>query len=275
MNNSDVVYKRLLNEELYKIKKEIYSLERKNHGIRAITDKTAVEIERLKLRYNQIDEEIKAFENRQELSGIKEKTLDKLDERIDKNYNKQQQVSKNIEELKALKTQLSSTRAKRKVNKEIEHQRALLRKMKNRNVKISNIQRSLMMPKYKKEAKKQKLLNNAQAKVNIAQANYNDNIALQSMLNPDTSFKDNILNVIYDIKGNHYLKKLNYATEVLEQMQKSNSSIVMRGASAAVISKKVADKLRKKMNQEQINRVVTETENVNTTSEVTALAVIK
>ena len=51
MNNSDRVYQELLQRTLKQLQQQITSLERKNRGLRAITDQTAVEIEGYKTEY--------------------------------------------------------------------------------------------------------------------------------------------------------------------------------------------------------------------------------
>ena len=64
MNNSDKVYQDLLKRSLLLINNQIKILERKNHGLRALSEQTSIEINGLKLQYQQIQEELKNYEER-------------------------------------------------------------------------------------------------------------------------------------------------------------------------------------------------------------------
>ena len=82
----------------------------------------------------------------------------------------------------------------------------------------------------------------------------NDINELQAMLNPETSFTDSIMNIVYEVQKNHYKRKLNHASEVLAQIQKSNNIVAMQGANAIVISKKLGNNLKDKLKLEQIRQ---------------------
>lgn len=91
MNNSDKVYQVLLKQSMETIARQIQSLEQKNRGLRALSDKTTVEIEGLKLQYNEIVNTLKNYQERINVSDRKEAKLDKLDEKSERITKEQQE----------------------------------------------------------------------------------------------------------------------------------------------------------------------------------------
>lgn len=259
MNNADKVYKQMLHDELNKINRKINELEINNQGIKALTNITTTEIESLKLQAENLKTQIANFVERQELGAVSETFVETFDEIVGINNEKRENVSANIEELRQLRNRLTTKRAIKKIDKKIDQQQKVLERLQKSDVRISNIQRAFMAPKHFIESKKQKILFNAQAKVNVAESNYNDIQELQAMLNPEASIKDSIMNVVYEIKGNYYLKKSNHSSEVLEQIQNSKNIVAMQGANAIVISKKLSNSLKNKLKMEQIRKDMNQT----------------
>ena len=99
MNNSDKVYQQLLQQSMNVIARQIQSLEQKNRGLRALTDKTTVEIEGLKLQYSELKKAYQEHQERIQVSERKEAKLDKLDEKSDHISEKQQEHIDKISEL--------------------------------------------------------------------------------------------------------------------------------------------------------------------------------
>ena len=254
MNNADRVYKEMLEKELTQINYKITELEQKNKGLRALTDKTTVAIEKLKLQASEIKDQIDNYNERIELGAVSETFVETFDEIVEINDERKQEINANIQELEKVKANLKTQRAIRKIDKKIEYQQKKLAKIQKGNNRISGIQRTFMYSKHKKAMKQQQILNGAQAKVNVADANLKDNQALKEMLDPKNSLKDAILDKVYDIKGQYYQRKKDRAVEVLEQMKKSNSTIKMRGAKAIVITKNLKNKLNKKLEMDKITQ---------------------
>ena len=99
MNNSDKVYQQLLQQSMNVIARQIQSLEQKNRGLRALTDKTTVEIEGLKLQYSELKKAYQAHQERIQVSERKEAKLDKLDEKSNNISEQQQEHIDKISEL--------------------------------------------------------------------------------------------------------------------------------------------------------------------------------
>ncbi len=243
MNNSDKVYQLLLKQSLETISKQIKSLEQKNRGLRALTDKTTVEIEGLKLQYNEIVTTLKNYQERINVSDRKEAKLDKLDEKSDHISQEKKEHLAQIDSLKQAQNKMKTARAKRKVAKEIKKEQEIIQKLQKKNARIDKRQKAIMLPKFYREQKRSQLLSKQQAKVNQVTASMQDNQELQAMLNPD-KVSDRIKSVVHDIKGVYYQKKLSHSQNVLDTMQNSRFNITIRGANAITISKKAVNGLR-------------------------------
>ena len=249
MNNSHRVYQELIRKNMQNLEKEINKLERQNKGIRAITDRTTVEIEGLKLQLQELHRELKNNETRVELSDRKERKIDKLDTKVEKIIGKEQSHHEKIAELEHMKQSLQTKRAIRKVNKAIARQQELIKKLQKKNARIDLRQKVIMLPKYYRVKKRAKLLNKQQAKVNIAQENVRDMKELQAMLDPEHNIIDRMKSVVYDIKGTYYQKKLEHSQAVLERMKNSKLSIAIRGANVITLTKQAKNKLQNRVKQ--------------------------
>lgn len=245
MNNSDRVYQEMIQKSMKSISAEINKLERQNRGLRAATDNMTVKIDGLKLQLQELNQELKNYEERITLSERKENKLDKTDAKVAEIIAKEESHVQKIRDLENMKKSLHTTRAVRKVNKQIVKQQEIIKRLQKKNARIDLRQKVIMMPKYYRVKKRSQLLNKQQAKVNLATANIHDVEMMKSMLDPENKIMDNLKSVIYDIKGAYYQKKLNHAQDVLETMQHSKSNIAIRGANAITLSKKTVNKLRK------------------------------
>lgn len=255
MNNSDRVYKSILQDKLNKINKQIIELEKRNTGLRLLTDQTTTKIESLRLQAAQIQEEIAQFTERQEINAMGDTVVETFDEIVGFHDEKRQTAEATLAELQQLKSQLTTKRAIRKIEKKISHQQQILQKLRKSDTRISGIQKAIMYPKAYREMKKNQILAKAEAKVNVAEANVQDMEALQAMLDPESSIKDSILNTVYEIKKAHYLRKADRANQVLEQMKQSKGIIGMKGAKAVVITKNLKNKLNNKLRMDQVQQV--------------------
>lgn len=245
MNNSDRVYQEMIQKSMKSISAEINKLERQNRGLRAATDNMTVKIDGLKLQLQELNQELKNYEERITLSERKENKLDKTDAKVAEIIAKEESHVQKIRDLENMKKSLHTTRAVRKVNKQIVKQQEIIKRLQKKNARIDLRQKVIMMPKYYRVKKRSQLLNKQQAKVNLAIANIHDVEMMKSMLDPENKIMDNLKSVIYDIKGAYYQKKLSHAQDVLETMQHSKSNIAIRGANAITLSKKAVNKLRK------------------------------
>lgn len=262
MNNSDKVYITMIQDSIKSLTKKIEELEVKNNGVRSILDSTTVKINGLKLEVQQLAQELKNYESRMNLSEKKEEKLDNLDEKATKILNKVATHEEKIKELQQLKNNLKTARAKRKIDKQIEHQQTIIRLLQKANTTIDIRQKVIMLPKYYVTKKKDRLLNIAKARVNLNAEKIEDLNMMKKALN-ENSIIDQVKSVIYDIKGVYYLKRFNYSKEVLARMKNSNSMVNLYGANAITLGKKAINKLRKKSEKKEETALDLVNENEN------------
>lgn len=248
MNNSDRVYKELLQKSLSTLKRSIDILSRKNDGL---TDRRPVKIEGLRLQYEQIEQELKNFEARKEFSERKEKMLEHLDEKAEKIVAKKESHEEKIQELENLRKKLKTVRGTRKIDKKIEHQHKIIRRLQKKNARIDFRQKVIMLPKYYRIQKRDNLLNKQQGRVNLVSDKLLINERLQSQLDPEHSIIDRMKSAIYDIKGKYYERKLGRREEILKAMQEKNSIVGMLGARVTALPKSAIDKLRRRNKKEE------------------------
>ena len=246
MNNSDRVYQELLQRTLKQLQQQITSLERKNRGLRAITDQTAAEIEGYKTEYQRIAQELQSYNQRIEVSKAGETGLDFIDDKVDKIIERQQDSVDKIRQLESLKQQVTTKRYQRKIDKQIKHQQQIIQRLQKKHGRLNMAQRVIMYPKYYRTMRKLKLLSRKQGKVNVVEANIKDNELLKQTLNPN-SIIDNIKGAFYDIRGQYYQKKLSHAQDVLERVKEKHGNIHLQGANVTVLPKKVVEAKRQNM----------------------------
>ena len=159
-------------------------------------------------------------------------------------------IERKIAELEALRQRAETTvEEKYYIRKEIAHQKQMLYSLKGKNIAINRKQRKIMISKFHKEQKREKLLGKQQGKVSVYEDRLDRIAELQEMLSPEDSFIDRIKNGYYNLKGKYYERKLDRAEEVLEIMQQSDSNIVVRGANVVNLGRRAADTLRNRMHR--------------------------
>lgn len=246
MRNSDEVYLKLLEEEEKELRKQIAILESKME----FTNRIPIKLEGLKLRQQKIKNQIEEYTERGTFSDKKEEALYKLDAQAESIIAKQIPIEEKIAELEALKKAAETTvEEKYYLRKEIAQQKQKLYSLKGKNITINRKQRKIMISKFHKEQKREKLLSKQQGKINVFEDKLDRIAELQAMLSPEDSFIDRIKNGYYSLKGKHYERKLNRAEEVLEIMQQSDSNIALRGANIINIRKRAKEILRNRMNR--------------------------
>ena len=250
MNNSDQVYQQLLEKTLDRLQKQISDLERKNKGLRALTDKTAYDIEGYKNEYNDIVNTLKQYQARQEHSAIVESVLNRQDKKAERIISKQQARQDKINQLATLGQQATSARYQRKINKMITRQQKKIRSLNKKHIRLNKRQRVIMLPKYYLTKRRNSLLFRQQGKVHVVEENIKDLALLKAHLNPENSIIDRLKSTIYDIKGNHYQNKLSRQQEILKNMQQHKYAVAIRGARAVAMPKRAIRNLRNKFTKE-------------------------
>ena len=250
MNSSaDEQYIEILNSRVKELQEKISKIQSKSkHGIDPFNN-NAIKIKGYEIEIKELETEIKNKTPRAKLSDGVEDILYDLDDKYNEKDKKQNEIEQQIADLKDMRDKLKTVRARKKVDRKIEKLEAKVTVLKKKKVSYGKRQRAIMYPKYKKDMIKKSLLARAKGRVE----NYNDliqdNAELKNMLRDD-SIIDAVKGVIYDIKGAYYQKKLARADEILQEMQSKNSIITMAGARVTSLSKRYADIIRQKRQQQ-------------------------
>lgn len=246
MRNSDEVYLNLLEEKEKELRKQIAELEAKKE----FTNRIPIKLEGLKIQQQGLKNQIEEYTRRGTFSEKKEEKLYKLDAQAESIIAKQIPIEQKIAELEELKKAAETTvEEKYYLRKEIAQQKQMLYSLKGKNIAINRKQRKIMISKFRKEQKREKLLSKQQGKINVFEDKLDRIEELQAMLSPEDSFIDRIKNGYYTLKGKYYERKLNRAEEVLEIMQQSDSNIALRGANIMNLGKRAKESLRNRMNR--------------------------
>ena len=258
MSNTDLEYKKILEDRVKNNEKKIQQLSKNNKKFRVFGEHKATTIRGLEVENEALKKQIEDYEDREKLGNIAESSLEAFDHFHDKNKLTQEDYRKKIEELKVTRSKLETLRAKRIVDKRIELYEKRIERLKKRNVHIGNTQRRMIYPKYRYELKKQNLLAHASGRVAEYEAKVNDNQELINMLDPSSRKLDSVRGVIYDMKGIFYKKRLERSNEILDEIQNRNLLVTMYGARVTSLGKRYLDKVRNN------NPVVTNTPNAQT-----------
>lgn len=249
MNNSETVYREILQKSLNRITDEIILLETQNNKLMNMITSSEKRIERLKLEREQISKELQSrIETKQtKVDGV---TKEFIDDRIKAIAEKQENHSKRINELESLKREVNSNIARAIINRRINHERKKMARLKSATNIISDVQKAMMMPKYVVDRYRLGKYAKRQGNVNYYENKVNEIENRQSGLNPEENIVDKIKSTYYDIKGKHYAKKLDKSRNLLKKLQQKGVPNRILGANAAAISKKDADKLRQRMQKQ-------------------------
>lgn len=251
LDNSETVYREILQKSLNRITDEIILLETQNSKLLNIVTSSNKRLERLRLEQEQIRQELKGRidTNQTKVDG---KAAEFIDDRIKAISKKQGDYSKKITELESLKREVNSNIARAIINRRINHERAKIQRLRGAKNLISDVQKAMILPKHAvdryrlgKYSKRQGNVNYYNNKVSVVEAKKNT-------LNPEQSIIDKAKFTYYDWRGKRYAKKLSKANKLLEKLQKKESKTHILGANAAGISKKAADNLRKRNKQQTV-----------------------
>ncbi len=268
MHNTDSFYKELLNRNLKMVERQINLLERNTLTIEELSKNQRIEVESLKREYQKIQEEIRNYNKNGGMTN-KSENLEALDRIYSQKSEDITSASEEIAQLQKTKDALRTKQARDVIDRKISKKMQKLEKLQKQELFIESYQQTMVLSKRKKEEKKNKLLAKQEATVDYQKEQIKDNAALQQMLEPENSVKDQVMSFVYDIKGRFYQKQYKHSIEVLQTMQRVNAPIGLKGANALMIQKKTTMAIRKNLELAKIKM------NVATTNQVSAQTVVK
>ena len=244
VRKSDLEYKKMIDDRINMLASKLADFKSKSG--RDITGHVSTTINGLEIEIEELRRISAELGSRTPLNGLSESSIAFLDDRRDANEDKQNKYQERIAELQEMKSQLKRRSAKFITDKRIEHLQKKIKKLQERDCFCGSIQRKIMYPRYLVEAKKRNLLSHAQGRVQDYENRIHDNEMMSENL--DEMFGDSIFNgarqVIYDIKGMYFRKRLERSQAILAEMQDSNNIVSMYGARVTSLSRGQLDRIR-------------------------------
>lgn len=243
MNSANKIQSEILYNTYKDIQERIKSLEQVidelTENMNSITNKVKVELESLKKQEEKINEQIIEFKTNNGMSDVNDELL-QINQASDTLSNDQTRLQQEINSLKETKELLQTSAAKKVVSKSIESKQAKLEKLKNKEVKLESRQRVILMNKQKVVNKRNEMLSKQEAKLENTNEKIADNMILRNTL--DDSFKDRMVDKLYDIKGKFYQKQQQHQSNVLEIMK--NNNVGFKGANVMLVKKTACNTMR-------------------------------
>ena len=255
MNNSDKIYRKVLEEQITALDKEIMQLKKEIEKAKVFVRSKEVELLTLTEEKDRIEEELRQME---ELANLDKKYADNsvielLDVASSKIGERRDRLSDEIKELER-ERETASNVGKTKIDFKIKQRNDILEAMKKGSNHIDKAQHSIMM----KQSSIQRLLKRKyvkqQATIDYYDVKKDSNEALRRTI----GFKeDSIGDRIFQMRGAYFDAQIRFQEEVLEEMQ-NHKLIGIKGAKAMVLSKhaisnikKIRDTIRNKRDERQ------------------------
>lgn len=255
MNNSDRIYRKVLEDQITALDKEIMQLKKEIEKAKVFVRSKEVELLTLTEEKDRIEEELRQME---ELANLDKKYADNsvieaLDVASSKIGERSNRLSDEIKELER-ERETASNVGKTKIDFKIKQRNDILEVMKKGSCHIDKAQHSIMM----KQSSIQRLLKRKyvrqQATIDYYDVKKDSNEALRRTI----GFKeDSIGDRIFQMRGAYFDAQIRFQEEVLEEMQ-NHKLIGIKGAKAMVLSKhaisnikKIRDTIRNKRDERQ------------------------
>ena len=243
MNSSDLAYKKILEERVKDIDSKIEKLRKRDESLFALHTQIENRISGLQVERERLNEEIRNFTTREELSDRTEERLSSISSRYEERNNKQQEVQSRIDELKAMKSTVQGKHANKVLDRRIQRLEDKVNKLKSKKGRLVNIQRRIMYPKYRYMLKKQRKVSLQEGKIANYQAKKNDVNALKNSLNERSIFTP-IATKIYDRREAKYQRKIEKANEMINKIQNREAHAHVSGVRRINLRSRVANRLR-------------------------------
>lgn len=236
MNNSETIYRQILQKSLDRITEEIVLLQTQNKGLLKIFSASERRIEKLRIEREQIQSEL----NERDKTSEREDSIPNgfLDGRINAITEKQTKHSQQLSELEQSKKYVHSYLGKMRINSRIKHERKKILRLKSTKNIISDVQKAMMMPKHVINRYRLGKYAKRQGDVNYFQNKLQDSEAKKELANTTPNIIGNVMSVYYDFRGKYYAKKLEKAASKLEKLKKPGVQTHFFGANPIVIPKR-------------------------------------
>lgn len=261
VNNSDKVYEGILRKRAADIQKNIGKIERELNHTKLATRRAETELLGLKKELERVREEIELLESIQDEDKYYSdhavvELLDRLSEKRDA---KKEDIQNDIDELRELRQEIESRSIKRRIDKKIAKKQKKISDLQKKQIKIDKSQRSIIISKTRKNRMKDRMYSRQEGRVEYWENKINDTEALRSVLNPEESIKDTVLDTIYQFRNSLiYPIFLNRQQEILDVMHEKKVHVI--GANIMVMAKRTKNHIKNAVDftKRELDRMIEE-----------------
>ena len=240
LKGSDSEYQAIMNNRIKKIEEKIAKLKKRpdlmGHKAEAIR---GFEIEIAALR-----EEIEHYNERTRLAPEIEETLEEMDVQHAENVTQIKDYEDEIKELKKIREQLTTRKDKREMKR-------LLKKLEEKKIdlkiedkRLTDTEGHMMYPEYKDQMKVRTKAASAEGMISSNEDSLAINEEIRAMLDPENSVIDRIKDTFYDIRGDHYRKRIEKGQERLRELQSGDVPVRLNGARVTGMTREYLEGLR-------------------------------
>lgn len=243
---ADEEYKKFLEQRLNEVRRELSRLKSRHRELENLSVAIGGRIKGLLIEETQLTNQIKDFTKTSDYIDDKDGSIEKINHNYEEQEKKEQSLNKTKEELIKMRDASSSGYFKRHINRQIKNIDKKLKTLKNSKVRIAASQRRLMLPKLQRDSRRNRLLAQAQGRVNEYEQRMKANEELRDKLS-EMKLIGGIARWIYNIRANHYRRRMERALDVLNEMKNSNGIVAIYGARITSLRRTAARRLEEIM----------------------------
>ena len=234
LKGSDNEYKAIMNTRIKKLEEKIAKLKRKPD----LTGRRAEAIRGFEIEIEALKAEADNYQERTRLDPEIEQKLAEMDAKHEENVAR---IKSYDDEIKELKNRKDKRELRRLYNKLL----AANADLKIKDKQLTDTEGHMMEPGYKDEMKVRTKAARAQGIISSNEDSLAINEELKNMLDPENSLVDRIQDRIYDIRGNHYRKRIEKGQERLRELQSGDVPIKLNGARVTGMTREYLEGLRR------------------------------
>ena len=256
VNDSEKSYYELLVNIIASLRKDIEFCEGKIKSSQDFTAELEERKEKAKIELEKNEKELEKAEKKSglNLSGLVEKALENRDKKFVRNAVGMSELSQSLNELKTLKKQTTDKKELQRINRAIFDQKQVLIKLRKQNNKFSNRQRHILVAKSKVDKLRANRINRQEEKVFATEGAVEQLQAKRSQLGP--SMLDGLKGTVYEIKEEHYLRRLEHQWEVLIKLKDSKNLITDARALASDRVQALRESRNKSMRNPDLSKMM-------------------
>lgn len=248
MNNSDRLYKDIMQEELNALNRRLERVLRDKYGISGHLDvryfNTRGRRAFLSDRIATLSDEIENFTT----YDPKNRITNYIDNIVARRETRSSDIADTIDRLRHLRDTVTDCCSRRRIDKSIEYQQEKLRKMRRTNTYIDIIQRTFVMPRRRIDSIRTSMYMRAESKFDVFAAKHVYTESARRRLDPANHITHRALDFVYGVRSRYYEFRGARINNVLDQMNSTDNVAIMASSNFIVLGRDVANFFRDRVN---------------------------